>query len=84
MLGSFHITLLYMFLQKERGQGHFFKQHMQYTAILAVVRIDIFNTKVIYLAHLSQKLIGELIVYPYGPASVVVRPSFTMLKHPLH
>ena len=33
-----------------------------------------------FLAHLNQRLIGELIVYP---CSVVVRPSlsFTMLKH---
>ena len=31
------------------------------------------------LAHLSQRLIGEL-TYTYGPASVVCGPSFTMLK----
>ena len=31
-----------------------------------------------FLAHLSQRLIDEIIVYPW---SVVVRPSFTMLKH---
>ena len=38
------------------------------------------------LAHLSQRLIGELIVYPWSGVlrrrpSVVRRPSFTMLKH---
>ena len=31
------------------------------------------------LAHLSQRLIGELIKYPWS--GVVVRPSLTMLKH---
>ena len=40
----------------------------------------------IFLAHLSRRLIGELIVYPWSgvrrrPSSVVVRPSSTMLKH---
>ena len=37
-----------------------------------------------FLAHLSRRLIGELIVYPWSgvrPSYVVRRPSFTMLKH---
>ena len=43
-----------------------------------------------FLAHLSRRLIGELIVYPWSGVrrrpsvvrpSVVRRPSFTMLKH---
>ena len=33
----------------------------------------------LFLGHLSHRLIGELIVYPRSV--VVVRPSFTMLKH---
>ena len=36
------------------------------------------------LAHLSQRLTGELIVYPWSGVRrrpSVVRPSFTMLKH---
>ena len=45
----------------------------------------------LFLAHLSRRLTGELIVYPWSgvrrrpssvrPSSVVRRPSFTMLKH---
>ena len=35
-----------------------------------------------FLAHLSRRLIGELIVYPWsGVCPSVVRPSSTMLKH---
>ena len=44
-----------------------------------------------FLAHLSRRLTGELIVYPWSgvrrrpsvvrPSYVVRRPSFTMLKH---
>ena len=38
-----------------------------------------------FLAHLSRRLIGELIVYQWSGVrrrpSVVVRPSSTMLKH---
>ena len=37
------------------------------------------------LAHLSQRLIGELIVYPWSGVRrrrrTVRRPSFTMFKH---
>ena len=40
---------------------------------------------VFFLAHLSRRLTGELIVYPWSGVrrrqSVVCRPSFTMLKH---
>ena len=45
----------------------------------------------VFLAHLSRRLTGELIVYPWSgvrrrpsvvrPSYVVRRPSFTMLKH---
>ena len=35
-----------------------------------------------FLAHLSRRLIGELIVYPWsGVRLSSVRPSSTMLKH---
>ena len=37
-----------------------------------------------FLAHLSRRLTGELIVYPWSGVrrpSSVRRPSFTMLKH---
>ena len=39
---------------------------------------------VLFLAHLSRRLTGELIVYPWCGVRrrpSVVRPSFTMLKH---
>ena len=39
---------------------------------------------VLFLAHLSRRLIGELIVYPWSGVrrtSTVRRPSSTMLKH---
>ena len=48
------------------------------------------NYQDLVLAHLSRRLIGELIVYPWSGVvhpssvrrpSVVPRPSFTMLKH---
>ena len=37
----------------------------------------------LFLAHLSRRLIGELIVYPWSGfrRTSVIRPSSTMLKH---
>ena len=50
---------------------------MQYTEIFFSVKIKNFvGKKVIFLAHLSRRLIGELIVYPCsGVRPSVVRPS---------
>ena len=45
---------------------------------LCSILIDKSSSKIfsnVLLAHLSQRLIGELIVYTHGPASVFVRPS---------
>ena len=42
------------------------------------------DTEAPFLAHLSRRLIGELIVYPWSGVRrrpSVVRPSSTMLKH---
>ena len=53
----------------------------------AVCKLVCTTRKLIYpaiqfLAHLSRRLIGELIVYPWiGRPSYVVSPSSTMLKH---
>ena len=33
------------------------------------------------LAHLSQRLIGKLLVYPWSGVRPSIRPSFTMLRH---
>ena len=56
---------------------------MQYTVIFHSCKNDNFQIKNCdILAHLSQRLIGELIGYllMVGCPSVLRRPSFTMLK----
>ena len=58
---------------------HYENMPMQYLAIFHGCKND--NFQIIFflniLAHLSRRLVGELIVYPWS----VVRPSSTMLKH---
>ena len=56
---------------------------MQYTEIFKVVKNEIFSRKCLtFLAHLSRRLIGELIVYPCSGVrpSSVRRPSSTISK----
>ena len=53
-------------------------------ALLCVACFVLLSVTVPFLAHLSQRLIGELIGYLWSgvrpSASFVIRPSFTMLK----
>ena len=67
---------------------HIRNNHLHCSQLLSellVFELNFVNIGLCLLAHLSQRLIGELIVYPWSgvrPSASVssVRPSFTMLK----
>ena len=73
---SISATVFQFCIHNEDNQVYYCKQNQDAEIYFCLLFL--------FLAHLSQRLTGELIVYPWSGVRrcpSVVRPSFTMLKH---